>query len=312
LFFPETNSYFISSTVSFCTTAFPTILFVYIVKDAKQLLHNLLIISRVIFFVTLPVVVLLLVRNTGSAFNEGNYSMGFGYACALPTIFLLMSFIEGRNIIDLVGTIIMLFAIFTFGSRGPLLSVLFFFALFCFRFLISRREYALLIFIVILIIPVCMYYKEMLEVFTVFLEQYGVESRTLDLLQQEEMYTSGRDRLYAKLLEIIQEDPLTIRGICAEWAVIGVYAHNIVLELVYQFGVICGGGIVLVIFICAVSSFFFTPMNKDGILELILACMALTHLMFSSSLWTNYIFWAWIATFLRRRTLIKKGCFYER
>ena len=147
----------------------------------------------------------------------------------------------------------------------------------------------------------------MLELLSVFLEQYGIESRTLDLLQQEEIYTSGRDKLYTKLLEIVLEDPLAVRGICAEWSVIGVYAHNIVLELVYQFGVIGGGCIVLIIFSCAISSFFFTPMNEDGMLELIFACMSLTHLMFSSSLWTNYTFWAWIALFLRKRTMLKRN-----
>lgn len=305
LFFPEISSYFISSVVSFCTTAFPVLLFVYIVKDAKQMQRNLLLVSRVIFLITLPVVVLLLARNTGAVFNEGNYSMGFGYACALPAIFLLMNFIEKRSIVDLLGTVVMLVTIFAFGSRGPLLSVLFFFALFCFRFLISRREYAILIVTVILIIPICFFFEDLLELLSVFLEQYGIESRTLDLLQQEELYTSGRDKLYPKLLAIILEDPLTVRGICAEWSVIGVYAHNIVLELVYQFGIIGGGCLVLIIFCCAISSFFFTPMNEDGILELIFACMSLTHLMFSSSLWTNYTFWAWIALFLRKRTMLK-------
>lgn len=303
MFFPKTNSFFISVVISFCTTAFPTMFLVYIVRDAKQLLRDLIIVSRIISLITFPVVAFLLLRSSGAVFNEGNYSMGFGYACALPTIFLLKNFIETRKVYDLAGVTVMLFTIFTFGSRGPLLSIAVFFALFGSRYLITRKEYGLLAFVILLLIPICMFYKDMLAGLAVILAQNGIESRTLELFLREEMYTSGRDALYASLIDIILKDPLSIRGICSEWLVVGVYAHNLALELIYQFGVIVGGTLVLIILGCAISTFFFTPMNEDGYLEIIFACMSLTHLMFSSSLWTNYIFWAWIAVFLRRKTL---------
>lgn len=302
MFFPDNQQFFWNTLFNFVTVSLPVMLFAYAAVDADWIAQRLLRMSRWICVVTLAIFGLMIVRGSLWRFNYGKYSMGYGYTCALPTLVMLMSFIQRPNLKDLLGTVSLVLIIITFGSRGPLLGIALFGMLFGVRRMLAKRRYLLLVGCAVLLIVAWFSYRYLLLELVSLLDKIGIESRTLRLFLQEGIYTSGRDRLYNILMAEIIDNPLRIRGINAEWQLLGVYAHNIALELVYQGGVLLGGGAVVLILCCGLDTMLFAPEDSAGILEIIFGCLSLTQLMYSSSLWNTYTFWVWVALLLRRRS----------
>ena len=91
------------------------------------------------------------------------------------------------------------------------------------------------------------------------------------------------------------EAPFAVRGINAEWAVIGIYAHNIAVELLYQLGCVAGGAVILFILGRIIRTLTLTELDDQKLLCMIFMFASIPQLMVSGSLWTNYVFWMWSA-----------------
>ena len=135
-----------------------------------------------------------------------------------------------------------------------------------------------------------------------YLYAIGINSRTLALLSYDIGHMSGRDKLYRFFLKEIFSHPLAIHGINGEQALGYNYPHNIILELLYQFGIVLGGLIIAAIIARAVKTLKASHINKDAKqqLEVIFLCASLPGLMISGTLWTQANFWIWLAVSKKR------------
>lgn len=294
LLFQENTSYFISCATTFFSMCFTTYFVASVITDFSELRRQLLKIS---YMVAIIVGVLLIWIFTGriSSFNNGTYSMGFGYACQVPTMCMILEAAKNRSITSLIGTAVLLVAIIAFGSRGPLLGILLFALFWSIRYLMRLRRYILCIIVVSAVILLFFCYKDLLLLLADVFETMGIQSRTIRLMTMDTVHTAGRDELYDALLPLIAEKPFAVRGINAEWNVIGIYAHNIVIELLYQGGLIVGGAAIIYILIKILKTLIVKEETDWSALCLMFLFASVPQLMVSSSLWICHGFWIWLA-----------------
>lgn len=96
-------------------------------------------------------------------------------------------------------------------------------------------------------------------------EKYGFSVRIFQKLENGEITTStGRDRIYARVMEQIKMHPLLGLGIFSDQRVAGgLYAHNILLEFMINYGVVIGVGLLVVVLRLFVNGFLYLRKTKQ-------------------------------------------------
>ena len=188
---------------------------------------------------------------------------------------------------------------FLYGSRGPLLGISLFIIFFGLRYFFSHKHYLIGVLLVLMLALILVFHEQILMAIDAFLNGHGITSRTAYLFAHSMNHDSGRFDIWKTLWTGIAKDPFLVRGINADYLVVGTYAHNLFIELLYQHGVILGGiGCVLVIYKV------FETLRLDGNSAISMLCLvfmfsSIPSLMISGSLWTTQNFWIWLAIIVR-------------
>lgn len=296
-FFPETNHFFFQTFFSFISTCFPCFIVISTINNFDVLKDYLIKYSRIIcgFIVLLLIIQLFIISNN----NHTEYLMGLGYSLSLPVIILILLTIKRVNYIDTILIIITILYIVLFASRGPLISIIIAFVYTPIKNAIDDRKKIKLFFIITLLLLSIIFYKELIIAMVDCLQHVGFNSRTLEVISSDLFHDSGRTEIYNLLISKITENPFTIRGINSEYLLTGGYAHNIFIELLYQFGIIIGFPICLYIMIKSIKTLLSAKSNKD-LLSLTFFLGSIPCLLVSSSIWINYSFWIWVALILKK------------
>lgn len=129
------------------------------------------------------------------------------------------------------------------------------------------------------------------------LKSIGMESRTLEMLTSDELFsTSTRDYIYESSLYYIKSNLFDIKGLFADryflrlsddWIA---YSHNMILEIILDFGVIIGGFITLIIFFQYFKQIRKAKIEKRSVIG-VLATIVIIRLMVSSSFMIEGLFY---------------------
>ena len=196
-----------------------------------------------------------------------------------------------------------------FGNRGALLVILVY-ALINFLFISKKnastenRIFTFVVILVMIIVFVIFHDTFFLLLYSV-IKSMGIESRTLDKLVLGSFTTSlARNAIYENALNIIKINPLIPKGIgyMTTLSLTGIYtfggvntnAHNIVLELLIEYGVVIGSIIFLVVLNKVIRSIKFEIMYSDNSIVSLSFCLLLQsiiQLFFSSSLYESNELW---------------------
>lgn len=164
-------------------------------------------------------------------------AMSLAYPVLIPLLIIIAHFFYKYNIIDIVFIIIGFLYLFMMGTRGPILIGILYLS-FCF---IVKRKHKLLIAlfvgIILLIFIQSNAYLVFLKLFRNFIETLGYSTRVLDsMINGKLIEDSSRMSLYSLLLSELQEKPYLGYGLFGEWKYYGWNAHNIYLEVVFEYG----------------------------------------------------------------------------
>ena len=105
---------------------------------------------------------------------------------------------------------------------------------------------------------------------------------------------SGRIGMYERIWVVFVQNPLALRGINSDYSVLGVYTHNLFLELLYEFGIIIGGSLCLYITIRIIRELLTFKSSAENEWYLMLMTISIPQLMVSHTVWTEWTFWVWI------------------
>lgn len=253
--------------------------------------------------------------------------MLISYSLLPAAVISLYAFFEDKSIIHLFNCIVATFFILIAGSRGPLIGLAVFFILYI---ILNFRKRKKLVFILIcsgISVGIYLYnnfYYILINIINI-INDIGFSSRTLQKLLDGTITSStGRNYIADVCIEIIKQNPLFGVGIGVDRFYIynGVrntiglqfsssYPHNLVYEILVQYGIIFGSGIlILLIWLLYKALIIRQDMNFKNTV-IILISIGLMQLMFSSTYIQSEYFFLLIGMclgkLLNRRLIMYKG-----
>ncbi len=269
----KNGSYILSEGYYLLLINVPCFLGIASIRDINILRRVMLFISYLIFFfgiVYVLFVVLGIIMIT-------SYAMSFSYFLLLPAL----TFVSKKEFGYSVLFIIILSIMILLGSRGGVLAA----GLYAISLPLFSKEYKRNI--ILLVILVALLSTSLFALFHFIQEQAGFSSRTISLfLENDLLKSSGRIDIYMKTWQSILDSPILGYGIYGDRFLLGTYCHNFVLEMLYNFGLLFGSGLILIIFSKAVLVFLNLDKDRKK-LQLALFFLGVFPLFFSNS-YLNY------------------------
>lgn len=237
------------------------------------------------------------------AAGNTRYDMTFGYIIIVPILLFLYYFVERKNIVYLVYSVIGAIALLMYGSRGPFLCI-FAFGLFILIFTETIKPrfkvviIALAFFILYLLVE---YWGDILNLLVRIADLLHVDSRTLNLLLSGEMVShySSRETIIRDSIQILNRSPLLGCGVASVEGVINDYPHNIFIEFLVNYGYFMGSLAIIFLIIVILKGVF----NKESELRyLCIFFVALNmELLVSGSYLKEWIFYVCIGLCMSAR-----------
>ena len=126
-------------------------------------------------------------------------------------------------------------------------------------------------------------------------QNLGLSVRIFDnLLSVGQMDSSGRDVLAETLIASVKEHSFWGTGLCSDRMMVGVYAHNIALELWVEFGVIIGTIVLVTLIVAFLRGYLCSSSSAEKGLIIALICSSFLKLFLSGSFMDDRWFFALI------------------
>lgn len=191
------------------------------------------------------------------------------------------------NPINLSVSVLGGFVLVSLGTRGTVVCFLVFILLMLLLF--QKRKRPVLYISAFILVAIALVFSGLLEWLYDFAENFGLSLRVLDKLQSGSFgESSGRVLIAGRVWEYILLNPLTGMGIYSDRRVAGgQYAHNILLELVIDFGVIVGLMLFVLLIVLILKAVLcvrrYEGNGEAGILLLTYICSGFVKLFLSGS-----------------------------
>lgn len=297
LMFPENSLYIKGLVFPFFLMCLPVFVFSMSIRDWNILKQYM---KRASSIVLLLGAIIGLLTITG-LITIGSYSMSLSYYMLLPLLIYLDETIERFSLRACLFSFVALLIILALGSRGAILCAVFFVLLKMTKYL-SRLNYAKLslysIFSIVFI-ALLIYLSNILQYINNMLLNFGVNSRTLSLFLKGGVYLSGREAIYEKIIASLLNKPLLGVGLAGDRLILGGgYAHNLVLEIFINFGIIAGFVLLVILFFLIIKSYFSDNNWEYGLISIWL-CLGFVPLMVSGSYLIDMNFWILIGLMIK-------------
>ena len=174
----------------------------------------------------------------GSLGKETIDELGQSYAVLPNTLFVLAYYVYSRKKFYLLFSVLGIAYALMLGSRGPIILILVFIALSTIYKNKERLPVVLVIGLAVYLFIEFGLYRDVLLGISRILKNMGYSTRIIDLTLAGEAisHTSGRDEIYELLLDILKSKPFTGYGLFGEWQFVGWNAHELYLEVVFEYG----------------------------------------------------------------------------
>ena len=246
------------------------------------------------------------ISSNGNVLN-GSYDMSVGYRMLFVSIVFLVEYWRNKGskkyfylIISLTALILMVI----FGSRTAFVSFVVFIILY-FMFgnyeenKANRFYFKIGIFMLLLLGYLFISNENTLIALSNLLNRYGLNSRMLDTIVTGSVsLDNGRNRIWTTVWKMILEHPIIGNGVYADRYAVGIYCHQILLELWLDFGIVIGTLFVFTLII-GVSRMLFKCHNKNWkLLFIIFFSLTVVRLSVSYSFWYDTNFWICMAIYM--------------
>lgn len=273
MIFPENRPFMMADSMRFTLpVVIPSALCLMVVSSAKTVDRVLYYISWVSFALCLFYALCLF----AGVLHFENYSMSFSYALLLP----MVSLYSEKKWYSIAAAFFILFMIVAIGSRGAAGSFAIYLIYDIFQ---NNKKGAIILTAMALLLFVS------IQPIAEFLSNEGIQSRTLNLLISGELlsHDSGREYIQNIVLQAFWKDPICGLGLWGDRPLIGIYSHNIIIELYAHFGIIIAS--IIIVTFCYIVIKLFVKLDKENRNTLVKYVVAfITPLVFSGSYLTSY------------------------
>ncbi|MFW7420202.1 hypothetical protein ACODH8_08305 [Vagococcus fluvialis] len=313
LFFMIINFYFTTNIGEFRNTfksfflmCLPVFLFGLCISNFEKLLKYLVFFAKLSAFLVFSFYLFNLID-----MKDKLYLMGFGYSLIFFVLLLIDDFRLNKNKISMISILFLIPFLLVTASRGVFACIISYILLFLYQNIIFRKNIKKTIVLLLSTASIYLLREKLLLYIFLFFERRGIYSRTLNSLVNGTItQSSGREYIYKPIILEIMQEPFKIRGINAEYNLVGIYAHNFILEIIYQFGIIIGIIIIGYLFYLIIKGVSLKKRSRN--INSILLCLIATwvpYLLISSSIWVTAYFWLFLGLMVNVSSRIK---IYER
>lgn len=189
-------------------------------------------------------------RELGGSHGD-NYSMYWSYLLLPNTMIVINYAFKSKKIAPVLCSILGIVYAFAMGTRGVIVIIFAMIAINFWRYKKTKTWKKILLLLLsgglIFFFYMSPLYMQALKMFQGFLSDLGVSTRVVDYLIKGEMisYTSGRNDIYAALINYLNRKPILGYGVYGEYPLgYPAGAHNAYLQVLFNFG--CPLGILLI------------------------------------------------------------------
>lgn len=198
---------------------------------------------------------------------------------------------------------IMLVKFVMFANRGAIVSLMALLYLIAIKGIHAKKELKnkkfLNIVLLVLLICVVLFYEEIIYFLYDFTTSLGYDISSVGKMYRlilEDNVTNNRSELYAYAMNGFLNSPLWGNGIGGFSANHGGWVHNIVLQLLYEGGILLFT--IILVPVAMITIYFLKGKNIDRDMYAfftLLFCTSVPRLLFSTELWNTQGFWMLIA-----------------
>lgn len=282
-------------------------LFLRMVKEPARVLRGLRVSGCVIY--AYSALRLYVATRKGFWMEEGSrgqeyassYNMNYGYTLLLFVCCFLYCALEQKKLRYLLLAGAGMFMILCGGSRGPMLDVGIFLALYwLIRLRRSRCKTLYLLGTAVAGVTAAELYRPALRMIHGLTDRAGLHSRTLEMMLAGTVaQNNGRDVFWEASFNMLRENPLGYGAMGARHVLCGIHIvghpHNVLIELLIEYGV-AGGSVIIIALLTASFRILLQKRNAawQGMFLIFFAnaCQLLT----SYTYWHSPALWAALAT----------------
>ncbi len=291
-------------------------LFLRLAREPKKILKYLQI-SAFLMFIDLGIDFLEFLKNGyWLVSKEGmvvhaSYHLEFGYDLLLYELVFLYSAFRSKKLIYWAMALLGLLMIMAGGSRGPIVDILIFVILY-FLVMVKRspKKTAWLIGLGAAAVLLLVAYKPILNGLSDLLSRMGLSSRFIKkLIEGDIADDNGRIEIWQRAIQMIKANPWGYGAMGARKGIYDViivgHPHNVFLEILIDYGVFVGGGLILSAGAALVRIFRMKDMDEwKGIVLIFLgfSCM----LLLSGTYWHRICIWGLFAACMNIHYFLKR------
>lgn len=290
----------LNSNLSRCLfSSFPFLLFGCLI-DIKKYYNAFYYAS--IFYIALDIFYFLIYNSTGVSVSgvEGDHNMGAAYAI-LPHVLLCISacfrdFKIWKLGVAIIGVIMLL----SYGTRGPFFCLLFFITAYL-LFIQKIRSKKVFISTIIIATLVFVFQDYILRgLITIIGDYLGMSTRIFDgILDSTIAEDDARSWIVETLISTLNsKNSLFGFGLLGSYNVTGGYPHNFFVDMVFTFGYLIGG-ILLLLFAFVSIKAYQKSEDTERVFFLILLSSGFMHLMFSGTFVFDADFYLYIGYIIK-------------
>ena len=312
LFNPDNAKYTSSIFTIFLNTVLPAIVTIQCSKSPNSFLSYLRITSY--FSLTR---ILMAPFSTSVAVSGIVYrSMGMVYDTIVPWSVILYFAFKDKKIYDIMIAIIVPLLYVTLGTRGAIICIVLI-ILYDMYLMTKNRNKLVFFFYLMLIVGAFTYllYAPILNYARNILANKGLYTDVIDkILNYGITYGNGRDTIWKKDFEYISQHWLMGGGIGVDRAIFnnsGAYAHNFVIELLMDFGIIFGTALVIIIVRTVIKYLFNNNIQRQTrALISIFMIPGISMLLVSGSIYESYTVFAGITVIMTMKEFLYEDSTY--
>lgn len=237
--------------------------------------------------------------------NTSNMSWGYGVVTAVS--FLSIFLLWDKKRLFLIPIMLGAVGALIYGSRGATVALAVGILLLLLFYGNNKLSFKRIAILLLFFSAVIFILSDLgIALIADMLENMGVTSRLIETLQGSltfDTVANGRENVWSMAIQMIQNNPILGYGVFGERNVIydigyrWGYCHNIVLELLIDFGCVLGGALVIFGAYKLIKNLI-TVQDKAWKLLFIIFTTISFELIMSNSIWFHTGFWSLIAIFV--------------
>ncbi len=230
----------------------------------------------------------------------------WGYRMLIAVITLLYSAVENHSLFDWLFAILATVELVVIGNRGSMMAIAVFIVLYVIFCTETRKKYKYLAVISGLCVVIYLAITPSnIFLFENFLAQFGIRSRNVTKILDNTLTDSGRDAGYEIAINHIKSGNMFGLGIGGDQILVGNYPHNIVLELMLQYGNILGIMIFGWLLFQTIKNLLYIKDKHYKAVYIVFFSLGLIKLWLSSTYWYELWFWAYLVIVIKTKKYIK-------